>query len=35
VLLKGLGEYAAGTWTPKADDKLPVALSPGAQATGR
>jgi uncharacterized membrane protein YeaQ/YmgE (transglycosylase-associated protein family) len=35
VLLKGLGEYAAGTWTPKADDKLPVALSPGAHATGR
>jgi uncharacterized membrane protein YeaQ/YmgE (transglycosylase-associated protein family) len=23
VLLKGLGEYAAGTWTPRADDKLP------------
>jgi hypothetical protein len=32
VLLKGLGEYAAGTWAPQAGDKLPVAL--GAPATG-
>ena len=27
VLLKGLGEYAAGTWTPRPDE-LPVALNP-------
>ena len=25
VLLHGLREYAAGTWTPKSDDKLPDA----------
>jgi hypothetical protein len=35
VLLKGLSEYAAGTWTPQAGDKLPVALNPGVSATGR
>ena len=23
VLLRGLGEYAAGTWTPQADDRVP------------
>ena len=28
VLLKGLGEYAAGTWTPHADEKLPAGLTP-------
>lgn len=26
VLLKGLAEYAAGTWTPQLDGKQPVAL---------
>jgi len=31
VLLTGLGEYAAGTWTPRAGDKLPVALDVGAR----
>lgn len=35
VLLKGLGEYAAGTWTPRPDDTPPVVLSPGLHATGR
>jgi uncharacterized membrane protein YeaQ/YmgE (transglycosylase-associated protein family) len=35
VLLKGLGEYAAGTWTPRPDEKLPVALNPGVHATSR
>jgi hypothetical protein len=35
VLLKGLGEYAAGTWTPRADDTPPVALSAGVPATRR
>ena len=35
VLLKGLGEYAAGTWTPQSDDKLPVALNPSVRATSR
>jgi hypothetical protein len=35
VLLKGLGEYAAGTWTPQADDKSPVGLSVGVPATRR
>ena len=25
VLLKGLGEYAAGTWTPRAGDKRSAA----------
>lgn len=35
VLLKGLGEYAAGTWTPRPDDTPPVALDPGLHATGR
>jgi len=34
VLLKGWGEYAAGTWTPQAD-KVPVALNPGVHATSR
>jgi hypothetical protein len=24
VLLRGLGEYAAGTWTPRADERLPA-----------
>jgi hypothetical protein len=28
VLLKGLGEYAAGTWTPQPDETLPVAVNP-------
>ena len=27
VLLKGLGEYAAGTWTPGADEEPPIASS--------
>jgi uncharacterized membrane protein YeaQ/YmgE (transglycosylase-associated protein family) len=35
VLLKGLGEYAAGSWTPRPDDTPPVALDPGLHATGR
>lgn len=35
VLLKGLGEYAAGTWTPRPDDTPPVGLNPGLHATGR
>jgi len=35
VLLKGLGEYAAGTWTPQTDDTPPVALTVGGQATRR
>jgi uncharacterized membrane protein YeaQ/YmgE (transglycosylase-associated protein family) len=35
VLVKGLGEYAAGTWTPRPDDKLPAALNPVAHAAGR
>ncbi len=35
VLLKGVGEYAAGTWTPRPDEKLPAALNPGAHATSR
>ena len=34
VLLKGLGEYAAGTWTPRADE-LPIALNPPIRATSR
>ena len=34
VLLKGLGEYAAGSWTPQPDDKLPVALDPALHAAG-
>jgi len=29
VLLKGLGEYAAGTWTPAPDVARPVPLNPG------
>ena len=29
VLLKGLGEYAAGTWTPAPDVAGPVPLTPG------
>jgi uncharacterized membrane protein YeaQ/YmgE (transglycosylase-associated protein family) len=35
VLLKGLGEYAAGTWTPRADEELSVALTPAIPATSR
>jgi hypothetical protein len=35
VLLRGLGEYAAGTWTPRADDRLPGALKPGVHAAPR
>lgn len=35
VLLKGLGEYAAGTWTPQTDDTPPVALTVSGQATRR
>jgi hypothetical protein len=35
VLLKGLGEYAAGTWTPQVDSELHVALNPGGNATSR
>jgi hypothetical protein len=35
VLLSGLGEYAAGTWTPRADDRLPGALNPGVYAAPR
>lgn len=32
VLLQGLGEYAAGTWTPRSDAKPPAAAGPGARA---
>ena len=35
VLLRSLGEYAAGTWTPHADERRPGALSPRVHATGR
>jgi uncharacterized membrane protein YeaQ/YmgE (transglycosylase-associated protein family) len=35
VLLRGLGEYAAGTWTPRADERLPGVLNPRVHATGR
>ncbi|HEY7868143.1 MAG TPA: hypothetical protein VIF59_02895 [Methylomirabilota bacterium] len=35
VLLKGLGEYAAGTWTPQPDEGAPGALNPGIHATRR
>jgi hypothetical protein len=35
VLLKGLGEYAAGTWTPRPDGKPPVALNQDVHATSR
>jgi hypothetical protein len=35
VLLRGLGEYAAGTWTPRADEQRPVALNPDVRATSR
>jgi hypothetical protein len=35
VLLKGLREYAAGTWTPRPDGKLPVALNQDGHATSR
>jgi hypothetical protein len=35
VLVKGLSEYAAGTWTPRPDDKLPIALNPDAHAASR
>ena len=34
VLLKGLGEYAAGTWTPRPDE-LPVALNPRIRTASR
>jgi hypothetical protein len=34
VLLRSLGEYAAGTWTPQADE-LAGALNPPVHATGR
>jgi uncharacterized membrane protein YeaQ/YmgE (transglycosylase-associated protein family) len=35
VLLRGLGEYAAGTWTPRSDERLPGVLNPRVHATGR
>lgn len=35
VLLTGVGEYAAGTWTPRPDDTRPVALNPVVRATDR
>ena len=35
VLLKGLGEYAAGTWTPRADERLPAELAPSIRTTTR
>jgi hypothetical protein len=34
VLLKGLGEYAAGTWTPRPDE-LPGALNPSIRTASR
>lgn len=34
VLLEGLGEYAAGSWTPRSDGKPTAALSPRIRATG-
>jgi uncharacterized membrane protein YeaQ/YmgE (transglycosylase-associated protein family) len=35
VLLKGLGEYAAGTWTPRVDDKSSIELGVAVPATRR
>lgn len=35
VLLKGLGEYAAGTWTPRPDEEAPAAPNPEIHATSR
>jgi hypothetical protein len=35
VLLTGLSEYAAGTWTPRPDDTASAAAVPGLRATGR
>jgi hypothetical protein len=35
VLRQGLGEYAAGTWTPGSDDKVPVTPNPAIRAAGR
>ena len=35
VLLRSLGEYAAGTWTPQADERLPGAPNPPVYATRR
>ena len=35
VLLKGLGEYAAGTWTPRPDNELSPTLAPSIRATTR
>jgi hypothetical protein len=35
VLLRGLDEYASGTWAPRSDDRRPIAVSPGVHATGR
>jgi hypothetical protein len=35
VLVKGLGEYAAGTWTPRPDDERPANLTPSIRATTR
>lgn len=35
VLLKGLGEYAAGTWTPTPDVARSVPLNPGVPARGQ
>ena len=32
VLLQGLGEYAAGTWTPRSGANPPAAAGPGARA---
>jgi hypothetical protein len=34
VLLKGLGEYAAGTWAPRPDE-LPDALNPSIRTASR
>jgi len=35
VLLKGLGEYAAGIWTPQADARQPAAQNPRVRATSK
>jgi hypothetical protein len=35
VLLKSVGEYAAGSWTPRSDDLVPVPLDRGIHATSR
>lgn len=35
VLLNSLGEYAAGTWTPRADDRPPAGLDSRAHAVSR